>query len=91
MNTQSKALALGVILSGALLTGCGAPMNMADQLAEIKETADQAMHMAKTAEYNATQAHLLATTADELARKAVSCCDANSHRMNKDMHGMHKK
>ena len=88
MTTHSKALALGVILSGAFLAGCSTPMS---QIAEIRKIADHALHMAQTAEYNATQAHLMATTADELARKAISCCDANSHRLNTMMHGTHKK
>ena len=95
---KAKALALGVILSGAFLTGCGVPQAVMDHLATLdsqvaaaQSTADEALRMAKAADHIAFQANEAARTADELARMAISCCDANSHRLNTMMHDMQKK
>ena len=98
MDKKAKALALGVILSGAFLTGCGVPQAVMDHLATLdsqvaaaQSTADEALRMAKAADHIAFQANEAARTADELARMAISCCDANSHRLNTMMHDMQKK
>ncbi len=105
MENKAKALAFGAILSGAFLTGCGVPQAVKDHLATLdsqvaeaqaaagaaQSTADEALRMAKAADHIAFQANEMAKTADELARMAISCCDANSHRLNTMMHDMQKK
>ena len=105
MDKKVKALALGAVLSGAFLTGCGVPQDVMDHLAMLdtqvaevqatagaaQSTADEALRMAKAADHIAFQANETAKTADELARMAISCCDANSHRLNTMMHDMQKK
>lgn len=98
MDKKAKALALGAILSGAFLTGCGVPKAVTDHLATLDEqvaaaqkTADEALRMAKAADHIAFSAQQAANTADELARMAIACCDANSHRLNTMMHDMQKK
>ena len=101
MNKKAKALTLGVILSGAFLTGCGgcrAPLEIMNhlalldsQVAAAQATADEALRMAKAADHIAFQAKEAAKAASELAGMAIACCDANSHRLNTMMYDMQKK
>ena len=67
MKNQTKTMALGIVLSGAFLTGCSMDMERLERLE------------AQVAEVN------------ELARMAIACCDANSHRLNEKMFDMQKK
>ncbi len=97
-NTKAKALALSAVLGAAVLTGCGVPQEVMDHLAALdsqvaaaQSTADEALRMAKAADHIAYQGSQAASTADELARMAISCCDANSHRLNTMFHDMQKK
>ncbi len=97
-NIKVTALALSAVLSGAVLTGCGVPQEVMDHLASLdsqvaaaQSTANEALRMAKAADHIAFQANQGAMTADELARMAISCCDANSHRLNTMFHNMQKK
>ena len=98
MDHKVKALALGVILSTAMLTGCGVAPEVMDhlavldsQVASAQSTADEALRLAKAADHIAFSAKEAAATADELARMSIACCDANSHRINKMFHNMQKK
>ena len=98
MDNKAKVMALSAILGAAMLTGCGVPKEVKDHLATLDEqvaaaqgTADEALRMAKAADHIAFSAQQAANTADELARMAIACCDANSHRLNTMMHDMQKK
>ncbi len=61
------------------------------QVASAQSTADEALRMAKAADHIAFQANQAAMTADELARMAIACCDANSHRLNTMFHNAQQK
>ena len=101
MNTSTKALALGAILSGAFLTGCGASQDTAriaeeaHELARMAiEAADANAHRLNLAEGDkevASMASETAAEAHELARMAISAADANAHRLNLMMVDMQKK
>ncbi len=98
MSHKAKALALGAVLGSVLLAGCGPDpkimehLSMLDsQVAKAQGTADEALRMAKAADHIAFQAKQAAETSDEVARMAISCCDANSHRLNTMFHKMQAK
>ena len=97
-KAKAKALALGAVLGSVLLAGCGPHpkvvehLTMLDsQVAEAQKTADEAMRMVKAADHVAHHARSLAEAADEVARTAISCCDANSNRLNTMFHKMQMK
>ena len=78
MKNQTKAAALGIVLSGAFLTGCGmAPAMDDDRMAMLESKIEMVQQTADDA--------------FELARMAIACCDANSHRLNTMTHNMQKK
>lgn len=98
MDNKAKVMALSAILGATMLAGCGVPQAVTDHLAKLDEqvaaaqgTADEALRMAKAADHIAFSAQEAAKTADELARMAIACCDANSHRLNTMAHDAQKK
>ncbi len=98
MDNKAKVMALSAIFGATMLAGCGVPQAVKDHLATLdgqvaaaQSTADEALRMAKAADHIAFQAKEAAATADELARMAIACCDANSHRLNTMIHDMQKK
>ena len=90
-----KVMAIAVVLAGSLVAGCGGSPNRGHGLKQamhsVMQRIEAAQAKADAAHHMAVQAKEAAATADEVARMAASCCDANTHRLNTEFHGMQSK
>lgn len=91
---KPKLMVLSAVFASVLLTGCGGGphgQGMKQAMHSIMMRIEAVQAKAEDAHHMAVQAKEAAATADEVARMAASCCDANTHRLNSEFHGSQSK